>query len=228
MVKRSKRSVFSRSKFSCVKKNPYCSEIGCGYFSIPGKKKCSSCSVGIPPRDGLKYLALAKRFKQGVERRVKSVTISDEAFAKLLEGTGGELIAILKNVAKMERSMSPLRAAKLKFRASQVQPLMQGYGDCSAFNLPCQKEETINLYDKILGRVVDFWNLGLSDFCPTIRCYWGNYGDYRHPLKFYEDREKIFLGLLKPLLYCARKGNEEIEVLRKLDVVITINKIKNE
>ena len=228
MPKVTRRS--SRLKKSCGKK---CSHIGCQFFAGKGKH-CSSCTRRVAVKDGLCHTEMCNRYKAKVERLVKKLTISDSEFKELLKDTNGEVIAFLKNVAVKERALSGLGFAKLMFTAKQVEPLMKGYGDSSVYALVRQKEATINFHDKILGRVLDHWNLGKSCFPGTVRCYWGFFGEYLKPTKFYAGRHKVVwsnetrdLGLLKPLMYCARVGDNEPTDARKLAVVMTLGRFKD-
>ena len=144
------------------------------------------------------------------------------------------MIPFLKNVAAKERALPELGFAKIMFTAKQVEPLMKGYQENSSYNLIFQKEATINFHDKILGRVLDHWNLGKSSFPGIVRCYWGHFGDYLTPTEFYAGRHKMVwsnetrdLGILKTLMYCARVGDNDPTSLRKMTVVMVLGQFKD-
>lgn len=226
----------------CTKKHPsrqcvsgvrLCSRLNCKYFAAPGTRTCTYCAKGLAVTDGLAYTLKCKKFKQRADSLVESLAVSDEEFSKLVEDhTNYEIITFLAKVAAKERSLPANGPAKVYFTAKQVEPLMQGYRECSAFNLVHQKEATINVHDKILGRVLDHWNLGRESLPSAIRCYWGSYGDYATPIGLYENRDKAIwsedgnhLGIMKPLLYCARAGDKPC-MLRALNAAATLQKFK--
>ena len=192
-----------------------CATIGCHWGREPNKKHCSSCRQGQPVESLLDYMTKCNKYKKKVQNFVKKLCVPDHEFKKLIQGTNNEAIPFLTKVAKYEKRPMPL--AKIMFTAEQVKPLMDSYYTCSVSHLPTQKECTINPHDKILGRVLDYWNL---DFHPTIRCYWGHYGDFVKPVDFYKSRQKI-LGpgqLLNQLLYCAKERDILPDQIRKRNV----------
>ena len=217
----------------CVSGSRLCSRLNCKYFAVPDKRKCSYCAKGLAVRDGLAYIFKCKKYKQRADALAKKLAMSDDEFSELVEQhTNYEIITFLAKVAAKERSLPANGPAKIYFTAKQVEPLMQGYQECTAFNLVHQKEATVNLHDKILGRVLDQWNLGRNSFTSTIRCYWGNYGDYATPIGLYENRDKAIwskdgkhLGVMKPLLYCARVG-DNMCMLRAMNASATLQKFK--
>jgi hypothetical protein len=230
MVKRCKRQCKRNAPYHCAN---ICSRLNCKYFAVPGKRTCTYCAKGLAVNDGLAYTLKCKKYKQRADALVEKLAVSEEVFSDLVEGhTNYEIITFLAKVAAMERALPANGPAKLYFTAKQVEPLMQGYRDCSVFNLVHQKEATINVHDKILGRVLDHWNLGRESFPPAIRCYWGFYGDYTTPIGLYENRDKAIwsedgkhLGVMKALLYCARVGDKPC-MLRMMNASATLQKFK--
>ena len=227
MPKVTRRS--SRLKNSCGKK---CSLFGCQFYAGEGKH-CSYCTRGVAVHDPFAHMVKCNRYKDKVEKLVKKHAVTNAEFKALLEGTNGEVIPFLKNVAAKERALPELGFAKIMFTAKQVEPLMKGYQLCSAPHLINQKEATISFHDKILGRVLDHWNLGKSCFPGVLRCYWGYYGDYLTPTEFYAGRHKVVwsnetrdLGVLKTLMYCARVGDNEPTPLRKMTVCMVLGQFK--
>lgn len=191
-----------RLKKSCADK---CSTMYCPHFARPGGKHCSKCPHGSV--DPLEHLAKCKRYQQRVMNHCRRVAVSDNLFQEFIEGTGGEIIPFMRNVSRYEKNLPELGLAKVMFTARQVMPLMQGYQSNSVYNLVNQKQSTILPPDQVLGRVIDHWNLGHEGFPSTIRCYWGSFGDYLAPIKFFKGRGEIDQGIMKALLYCARSGD---------------------
>ncbi len=196
-----------------VSKNcaPICSSLGCTYHVGKGQKKCSTCNKGIKPVDPLEFLINSKYYQCRIMAQVNEHTISDEEFNKILkkleEGAGVELIPFLSALNKYEQQRSnPLRLPKVMLRADQVLKLNLNWDNYqnSAYNLPNQAHATISLHDQVLGRVLDYWNLGREEFPSVVRCYWGHFGDYLNPLKLYSERKKVVIDMTKSLYFCAR------------------------
>jgi len=230
MVKRCKSQCKPTGKNHCANT---CSRLNCKYFAVPGKRTCTYCAKGLAVTDGLAYTRKCNRFKQRADALVEKLAVSDDVFSDLVEGhTNYEIITFLAKLAAMERALPANGPAKVYFTAKQVEPLMQGYQECSVFNLVHQKEVSILLHDKILGRVLDHWNLGRDSFPSTVRCYWGFYGDYTTPIGLYENRDKAIwsedgkhLGVMKALLYCAR-ARDKLCMLRAMNASATLQKFK--
>ena len=225
MVKCMKKHHVSRS----VSSAQTCSRLNCQYFAAPGTRTCTYCAKGLAVRDGLAYTLKCKKYKDSADSLVESLAVSDEEFAELVEQhTNYQVITFLAKVRAREEALPANGPAKLYFTAKQVEPLMKGYQDCSAFNLAHQKEVSINFHDKILGRVLDAWNLGRDTFASAIRCYWANLGVYVSPIALYENRATSILGsngVMKQLLYCARVGDKTC-MLRKMNATATLQKFK--
>ena len=83
--------------------------------------------------------------------------------------------------------------------------------------------------DKILGRVLDQHNLGADCFVGAVRCYWGSHGDYCEPAKLYAARKTVLhsnprgTGTMKPILYCAKRGDAAITRLSELKALSIIH-----
>ena len=220
-VRRSRRKIFAKG----------CARIGCEYFAVPGQNKCSSCAAGRPVVNRHEQLLKCIRYKQKVERLVRSLCVSDSEYAEMMEGVETP-IQFLSKVRAMENGRNQMYLPKVMFTAKQVLPLMSNYDCCSAWHLIHQKEATISLQDKILGRVLDYWNLGLDEFPGVLRCYWGHHGDYVNPVEFYMAREKLLhangngTGIMHPLLYMARRGDEPVGPFAKLYVSMILRKFK--
>lgn len=199
-------------KNHCANKPFHCQRFGCQYFAVPGTNCCTSCGAGKPVDDPYKLMRVSNRFKKKVSNLVNKLTVSDKVFKSLL---GENLREFLSNVYHLEKQRADMELPKLMFTAKQVLPLMQGYAENTAWNIVRQKEASISLHDKVLGRVLDHWNLGCKDFPPTIRCYWGSHGDLVTPVQLYKARKRALLhnpnaaGIMKPVLYCARIGDNK-------------------
>lgn len=205
---------------------PKCSQLGCQFYASEDTKRCSSCGKGKSVHDPFEHMQKANRFSKLTEKLVKQWCVSDEEFSEL---SADNLREFLSNVARAEKDRPEMELAKIMFTAKQVKSLVENYSENSCWNIVHQKEATINLHDKILGRVLDHWNLGRKCFCPTIRCYWGSYGDFITPIALYEGREVMLsnsAGIMKPLLYCARVGDEKPSMLRMLKVGMILAKFR--
>ena len=175
-------------------------------------------------------MRVANRFKKEVSKLVKELCVSDEVFESLL---GENLREFLRNVSQLEKQRTDMQLPKLMFTAKQVLPLMQGYAENTAWNIVRQKEASISLHDKVLGRVLDHWNLGRKSFPPTIRCYWGSHGDLVTPVELYKARKRALLhnpnalGIMKPVLYCARVGDNKPTMLSMLRAGVILSKFRD-
>ena len=184
-----------------------CSSIGCTFHAGKGKKKCSTCIKGIQPVDPLEFLINSKSYRCKLMAEVKKHTISDKDFEGIVRPT---VIGFLSALNKFEQQRSerfdPLRLPKVMLRADQVLKLGLNWDNYenSAYNLPNQAHATISLHDQVLGRVLDYWNLGRKEFPDVVRCYWGCFGDYINPLKLYCERTKVIVDMTKSLYFCAR------------------------
>jgi hypothetical protein len=216
MVKRSKRTVKSYAS---------CSSIGCIYYAAKGKKKCSCCAKGLKPVDPLEFLINSKSYKCKIMAEVHKHTISDKDFDGIARPT---LIGFLSALNKFEQQRSghmPI-LPKVMLRADQVLKLGLNWDNYqnSAYNLPNQAHATISLHDQVLGRVLDYWNLGGPLFPPVVRCYWGKFGDYLNPIKLYNDRKKVVLDMTKSLYFCARDRDVMPNQLLRLVLETTLFK----
>lgn len=200
------KRVSKRTTKNCA---PRCSSIGCTFHAGKGKKKCSTCMKGIQPVDALEFLLNSKYYLCRIMAEVGNHTISDKDFNKLLEESkgGAELIPFLSALNKFEQQRSdPMCLPKVMLRADQVLKLNLNWDNYenSAYNLPNQAHATISLHDQVLGRVLDYWNLGRKEFPGVVRCYWGHFGDYINPVKLYTERNKVVMDMTKNLYFCAR------------------------
>tara|TARA_B110000977_G_C11002433_1_gene464363 strand:+ start:337 stop:921 length:585 start_codon:yes stop_codon:yes gene_type:complete len=175
----------------------------------------------------LEHILQCNDFAKKVDKLVKKHCVSDAEFAELLKDTDLQLVKFLANVAKKERKLSNFALRKLMFTASQIQvfPIFTSFTEryeCHAWNLCFQAEETIRMPDKILGRVLDQHNLGKPCFVGAVRCYWGCHGDFCSPVDLFAARKTVLcaypkpLGIMKPIIYCAKRGNEPMERFAEL------------
>ena len=218
-------------RLKSAQKSPYdgkkCRRLGCQYFALPGRKSCSSCAAGKAVTGTLEHILQCNDFAKKVDKLVKKHCVSDAEFAELLKDTDLQLVKFLANVAKKEQKLSNFALRKLMFTASQIRvfPIFTSFTEryeCHAWNLCSQAEETILFPDKILGRVLDQHNLGKPCFVDAVRCYWGNHGDFCSPVDLFAARKKVLcaypkpLGIMKPIIYCAKRGNEPMERFAEL------------
>lgn len=230
---RYRRSTRKKGKSgSCATGSHKCSRLYCQYFAVPGEATCSICGSGNAAKDQLGFVNGCVRYQSKVKTAVKRFTCPDETYSQLLEGTDGQLLPFLRKLRIYEQGMPEFGLAKLMFRAEQVLCFMDGYESCSAWNILHQKEATISPHDKLLGRVLDWWNLGKHCFPGVIQCYWGSHGDYISPVEFYNGREKCLhrnsrgLGIMRVLLYCARVGDESPTLPRRMTVGMLICRLE--
>ena len=96
-------------------------------------------------------MRVSNRFEKKVSKLVKELAVPDEVFESLL---GGNLREFLSNVSHLEKQRTEMELPKLMFTAKQVLPLVQDYTENTAWNIVRQKEASISLHDKVLGRVL--------------------------------------------------------------------------
>lgn len=181
----------------CFKKRACkCKSIGCQWGVAEGQTHCSSCMQGKPVEDSLENTMKCKKFKYKVNKFVSKITASDELVNSFKNGS---LVGFIRNLSQYERMAS----TKLMFKAKQVKDLMVDYQNCSVFSHN-QPEATINFHDKILVRVPDWWNLVQPDFCGTIHCYWGHFGDEKHVLAFNKSRQMLWDKMVRTFFFCNK------------------------
>jgi hypothetical protein len=211
----------------------HCTMFGCMYFAVPGEKVCSFCQRGEAVTGTLEHTLHCNRFAKQADKLVQSHCVSDAEFAELLAGTDGLLVKFLANVAKKERSLPEFSLRKVLFTAAQVaafpiftDPSLQY--SCTFWNVS-QAEATISIPDKILARVLDHHNLGRECFVGGVRCYFGSHGDYTTPVELYKARKQLLssnpkpVGVMKPLLYAARRGDAPIDQFARLKALQIIH-----
>ena len=173
-----------------------CKSVACHWGVAEGQTHCSSCMQGKPVQDSLEITMKCKKFKYKVNKFVNKITASDELVNSFKNGS---VVGFLRNLSQYER----LTSNKLMFKAKQVSDLMQGYQSCSVYSHN-QPKSSISFHDKILVRVPDWWNLVQPDFCGTIHCYWGYYGDEKDILAFNKIRKRLWDKMVRTFDYCDK------------------------
>lgn len=227
-VTRSAQEIVSVGRPPC-----HCTRFSCQYFAVPGLKLCTACQRGEAVTGTLEHTLHCNRFAKQAQKLVESHCVSDAEFAQLLAGTGGSLVKFLATVAKKERSLPEFSLRKVLFTAAQVavfpiftDPSLQY--SCSFWSVS-QAEATISLPCKILARVLDQHNLGRNCFVGGVRCYFGSHGDYTTPVELYKARKTLLssnpkpIGIMRPLLYAARRGDNAIDAYARLKALSAIS-----
>ena len=227
-VTRSAQQIVSVGRPPC-----HCTRFGCLYFAVPGEKVCSFCQRGEAVTGTLEHTLHCNRFALQADKLVKQHCVSDEEFAQLLAGTNGSLLAFLANVRKTEQDLPEFSLRKVLFTAEQVAvfPIFTdsslGYS-CSFWSVS-QAEATIRYPDKILARVLDQYNLGRDCFAGAVKCYWGSHGDFTAPVQLYKARKTLLssnpkpVGVMRPVLYAARRGDAPIDAYARLKALNVIS-----
>ena len=211
----------------------HCTRFGCQFFAVLGENCCSSCQRGEAVTGTLEHTLHCNRFVKQADKLVESHCVSDEEFAQLLAGTEGSLTNFLANVAKKERSLPEFSLRKVLFTAAQVAvfPIFTNWSlrySCTFWNVS-QAEATISIPDKILARVLDHHNLGRECFVGGVRCYWGSHGDFTTPVELYKARKRLLssnprsVGVMRPVLYAARRGDNAIDHYARLKALQIIH-----
>lgn len=169
MPKKNARPVKS-GRIKCKRnKTKYCKTMGCSYFTK--KTHCSACELGMPEK--------MTQFKKKLGCVVNIMTKHSQGIV------GDTILDTLRNIHRSDK--------QVLFKAKDVLHLFKGdyQRSTSAYN-----PILMSPADKILIRVVDYWNLH-SDlgFNSTIQCYWcDSWFDMRDGLDsiLYARRFKLF------------------------------------
>ena len=150
-------------------KTKFCKTLGCTYFTKD--THCSGCKSGLPKKKA--------NFRKKLGSVVNIMTMHSH-------GVVGD--TILDTLRNLRRSEKPVL-----FKAKDVAKLF--HGDYN-FSSRSYHPVLMSPADKILIRVVDYWNLHRNNgFHSAIQCYWNrDYFDYYSSIEdnLYHMREKLF------------------------------------
>lgn len=142
----------------------FCKTLGCPYFTLD--KHCSGCKSGLTER--------GKRFKRLLNMHINVLTKDSR------KAIGSTVMETLSNLRKKDTFL----------RAKDIVKFCKGTYECNCFG---DLKYAFPL-DKLLMRVVDYWNIHHElGFCGSIHCYWNPYDDRQNTMvQLFSDREKIF------------------------------------
>lgn len=144
----------------------HCKTIGCLFFTLD--THCSGCKSGLTQK--------THKFEQTLKGLVNTLTKGSK------EAVGETVLETISN----------LRRKDTLFKAKDVLKFCKGdYTFDWWYNNP----ELAKPLDKILMRVVDYWNIHRDlGFNGTMHCYWNTYDDRKNTMvDLYRDRKKLFV-----------------------------------
>ena len=146
-------------------RNKHCKRIGCLYFTPD--KHCSGCKSGLTQK--------TQKFDHTLKKLVNTLTEGSK------DAVGETVLETISN----------LRRKDTFFKAKDVLKFCKGdYQMDWWYNNP----ELAKPLDKILMRVVDYWNIHMDlGFNGTMHCYWNPYDDRKNTTDLYRDRKKLFV-----------------------------------
>lgn len=144
----------------------HCKTIGCLYFTTD--THCSGCKSGLTQK--------TKQFEQKLKKQVNILTEgSKDAIGK----------TVLDTLANLRRKDTFLKAKDvLKFCRGDYQ-----------MDWWYRNPQLAKPIDKLLMRVVDYWNIHIDiGFNGTMHCYWNSYDDRKNTREdLYRDRNRLFV-----------------------------------
>ena len=150
--------------FSKKHNSKHCKTFGCSHFTQ--HKHCSGCKAGLPKKKATFHKKLGCM-----------VNIMTRYSA---ENVGDTVLETLKNVRASSKNVL--------FKAKDVVKFFQGHYEFSSLTYA---PSLMSPADKILIRVVDYWNLHSENgFNSTVQCYW-NPGDF----DFYAARDDTLYSI---------------------------------
>ena len=154
-------------------KTKYCKTLGCTFFTTD--THCSGCKAGLPKKKAT--------FRKKLGYVVNIMTQHSVGIV------GDTVMDTLRNMTKFQKRTGN----GVLFKAKDVAKFFSGPYQLSSMNY---NPILMSHADKILVRVVDYWNLHQKNgFNSTIQCYWNSshfdhYASIRDTL--YYRRDKLF------------------------------------